>query len=79
MYTQMTRTAEQLVEFMSGTLLGVQETLLCQEKSLRELTQESLVVLKQKGLIYTSETPQQTELHITRLGKATYKGTGVVI
>ncbi|XP_062868102.1 helicase POLQ-like [Trichomycterus rosablanca] len=70
-----TRTADQLVEFMSGTLLGVQETRVCQQKSLRELTLESLVVLKQKELIYTSETPHQTELHITRLGKATYKGS----
>ncbi|KAB5549000.1 hypothetical protein PHYPO_G00062180 [Pangasianodon hypophthalmus] len=69
-----TCTAEQVLEFMSRTLLSVQETRLCQQKSLRELVVESIEILKQKGLINTS-AHEQSVLHVTKLGRATYKGS----
>lgn len=72
-WIQITCRVEQVLEFMSRTLLGVQETLLCQQKSLRELTVESLEILKQKGLIDTSAC-EQSVLQVTKLGRATYKG-----
>lgn len=58
---------------MSRTLLGVQESQLCQQKSLHELIGESIEILKQKGLIDTSPN-EQSVLRVTKLGKATYKG-----
>lgn len=64
---------EQVLEFMSRTLLSIQETQLCQQKSLHELTVESIEILKQKGLI-NSIPNEQSVLQVTKLGKATYKG-----
>ncbi|XP_053335241.1 helicase POLQ-like isoform X1 [Clarias gariepinus] len=69
-----TCTEEQILEFMSRTLLSVQETQLCKQKSLQELTVESVEILKQKGLISTSPH-EQAVLHVTKLGRATYKGS----
>ncbi|XP_058272403.1 helicase POLQ-like isoform X2 [Hemibagrus wyckioides] len=71
---EITCTVEQVQEFMSRTLLSVQETRLCLQKSLRELTTESIEILNQKGLI-TMASHEQSVLHITKLGKATYKGS----
>lgn len=61
------------MEFMSRTLLSVQETRLCQLKSLHELIVESIEILKQKGLVDVS-SHEQSVLHVTKLGRATYKG-----
>ncbi|KAF4077525.1 hypothetical protein AMELA_G00209220 [Ameiurus melas] len=69
-----TCTVEQVLEFMSRTLLSVQETRLCQQKSLHELIVESIEILKQKGLIDPS-SHEQAVLHVTKLGRATYKGS----
>ncbi|KAF5903707.1 helicase POLQ-like, partial [Clarias magur] len=69
-----TCTEEQVVEFMSRTLLSVQETQLCKQNSLHELTVESIEILKQKGLISTSPH-EPAVLHVTKLGRATYKGS----
>uniref|UniRef100_A0AAR2L263 Helicase C-terminal domain-containing protein n=1 Tax=Pygocentrus nattereri TaxID=42514 RepID=A0AAR2L263_PYGNA len=67
---------EQVTDFMSGTLLSVQETQACQQKSLKELTVDSIEVLKQKGLIEALSTiTDEPSLQVTRLGKATYKGS----
>ncbi|TSP09048.1 Helicase POLQ-like [Bagarius yarrelli] len=67
-------TVKQVLEFMSMTLLSVQETQLCQQKSLRELTVESIEMLKEKNLINMAPHDQSV-LHVTKLGKATYKGS----
>uniref|UniRef100_A0A4W4G1B6 Helicase C-terminal domain-containing protein n=1 Tax=Electrophorus electricus TaxID=8005 RepID=A0A4W4G1B6_ELEEL len=62
--------------FMSGTLLSVQEVQVCQQKTLKELIQESTEILKQKGLIEASSyVPDNAILQITRLGRATFKGS----
>ncbi|KAI4893187.1 hypothetical protein NFI96_018502, partial [Prochilodus magdalenae] len=71
-----TQTVEQVIDFMSGTLLSVQEAQTCQQKSLKELTAESIEILKQKGLIEAvSATANEPGVRVTRLGRATYKGS----
>ncbi|KAM5282745.1 helicase POLQ-like isoform 4-T6 [Hipposideros larvatus] len=81
-----------IYHFMSGTFLGVQQKILLKEKSLWEITVESLRYLTEKGLlqkdtiltenglmqkdaIYKSEEGFQYSFHITKLGKASFKGT----
>lgn len=80
-----------IYHFMSGTFLGVQQKILLKEKSLQEITVESLQYLTEKGLlqkdtiltengliqkdvIYKSEEEFQNSFHITKLGKASFKG-----
>ncbi|KAG7476681.1 hypothetical protein MATL_G00085500 [Megalops atlanticus] len=71
-----TKSLVDIKEFMSFTLLSVQEGLICQEKSLWDITEESVQFLKQKGLISVStDLGNNTVLTITKLGKATYKGS----
>ncbi|XP_022522258.2 helicase POLQ-like [Astyanax mexicanus] len=71
-----TQSEEQVVDFMSRTLLSVQETQTCQQKSLKELTVESIEILKQKGLIEASSgAAGGASLQVTRIGRATYKGS----
>ncbi|XP_066502025.1 helicase POLQ-like [Hoplias malabaricus] len=71
-----TQTVEQVLDFMSGTLLSVQETQSCLQKSLKELTEESIGILKEKGLVENSSRPSTEPcLQVTRLGRATYKGS----
>ncbi|KAJ8287065.1 hypothetical protein GJAV_G00046640 [Gymnothorax javanicus] len=72
-----TKTVEEVGRFMSTTLLHVQEAHLALEKSLREITQDSLRFLIQKGLVSASSTDpgNGTVLAITKLGRATYKGS----
>lgn len=61
---------------MKGTLISVQEAQVTPEKSLWDLTVESIETLKQKGLIEASADEQgEATLQITRLGRATFKGT----
>ncbi|OWK13544.1 hypothetical protein Celaphus_00017332 [Cervus elaphus hippelaphus] len=65
---------------MSGTFFGVQQKVLLKEKSLWEITMESLRYLTEKGLlqkdtIYGSEEEFQNNFHITKLGRASFKGT----
>ncbi|GAA6101686.1 helicase POLQ-like isoform X1, partial [Tachysurus ichikawai] len=71
---EITCTVEQVLEFMSRTLLSIQETRLCLQKSLRKLTVESIEILNQKGLI-TMASHEQSVLRVTKLGRATYKGS----
>jgi len=60
---------------MKGTLLSVQEALVSPERSLWDLTVESIETLKQKSLIEASaDVHNETILQITRLGRATFKG-----
>uniref|UniRef100_A0A8C1XSU3 Helicase POLQ-like n=1 Tax=Cyprinus carpio TaxID=7962 RepID=A0A8C1XSU3_CYPCA len=65
-----------LRDFMKGTLLSVQEAQVSPERSLWDLTVESIETLKQKSLIEVSaDVNNQTILQITRLGRATFKGS----
>ncbi|XP_032095611.1 helicase POLQ-like isoform X6 [Sapajus apella] len=66
--------------FMNGTFFGVQQKILLKEKSLWEITVESLRYLTEKGLlqkdtICKSEEEVQHNFHITQLGRASFKGT----
>ncbi|XP_072310249.1 helicase POLQ-like isoform X2 [Eucyclogobius newberryi] len=65
----------QLKDFLSGTLLSVQETQLCVKKSLWDSALECVEVLKEKGLVTVEGAAQDVTLKVTRLGKATYKGS----
>ncbi|XP_034627105.1 helicase POLQ-like isoform X2 [Trachemys scripta elegans] len=73
------RNPEEIYHFMCGTLFGVQQQFLSKEKSLSSITREALGCLIEKGLLkgkMTSEKEQksQSNLEITQLGQATYKG-----
>uniref|UniRef100_A0A3B3ZGE4 Helicase POLQ-like n=1 Tax=Periophthalmus magnuspinnatus TaxID=409849 RepID=A0A3B3ZGE4_9GOBI len=68
-----TTSLEQLKDFLSGTLLSVQEKQLCVKKSLWDSALECVEVLKEKGLITVKGDAQDVTLQVTRLGKATYK------
>ncbi|XP_030625638.1 helicase POLQ-like [Chanos chanos] len=71
-----TQTPGEIKEFMSCTLLGVQETQICPEKSLEKIIEESIDTLQQKGLIETlTDTLEKSRLQVTKLGRATYKGS----
>ncbi|XP_007447589.1 PREDICTED: LOW QUALITY PROTEIN: helicase POLQ-like [Lipotes vexillifer] len=81
-----------IYHFMSGTFFGVQQKILLKERSLWEITVESLRYLTEKGLlqndtiltekgllqkdtIHGSEEELQCSFHITKLGRASFKGT----
>uniref|UniRef100_A0A8C6E532 Helicase, POLQ like n=1 Tax=Moschus moschiferus TaxID=68415 RepID=A0A8C6E532_MOSMO len=71
---------DDIYRFMSGTFFGVQQKVLLKEKSLWEITVESLRYLTEKGLlqkdtIYGSEEEFQNNFLITKLGRASFKGT----
>ncbi|XP_071770419.2 helicase POLQ-like isoform X1 [Centroberyx gerrardi] len=70
-----TNSLEQVKDFMSATLLHVQERQLCVERSLWEIVQECVGLLKGKGLVAVSTDAQGEILQVTKLGKATYKGS----
>lgn len=73
---KITTTVEQVRDFMKGTLLSVQEAQVSPERSLWDLTVESIETLKQKSLIEASaDVHNETILQITRLGRATFKGS----
>ncbi|NWW44873.1 HELQ Helicase, partial [Pedionomus torquatus] len=72
-------THEEVANFMYSTLLGVQQHLLSEEKSLSELIKDGLENLMEKGLlkgrISEKDHSSKCTLTITPLGKATYKGS----
>lgn len=70
-----TTTLEQVRAFMGKTLLSVQERQLCTERSLAEITRECLELLKDKGLITVSTDQHHETLQVTKLGRATFKGS----
>ncbi|XP_059398175.1 helicase POLQ-like [Carassius carassius] len=73
---KITTTVEQVRDFIKGTLLSVQEAQVSPERNLWDLTVESIETLKQKSLIEVSaDVHNQTILQITRLGRATFKGS----
>ncbi|XP_038438173.1 helicase POLQ-like isoform X5 [Canis lupus familiaris] len=71
---------DDIYHFMCGTFFGVQQKILLQEKSLWDITIESLRYLTEKGLLQkdTIDKPKeeiQYSFHITKLGRASFKGT----
>ncbi|XP_054613048.1 helicase POLQ-like isoform X3 [Dunckerocampus dactyliophorus] len=62
---------EELQEFLRGTLLFVQQEQLCGQASLDAVLQQGVQLLQVKGLLHT----QGDVLHVTRLGRATFKGS----
>ncbi|NWJ10890.1 HELQ Helicase, partial [Crypturellus undulatus] len=72
-------TLEEIYSFMCLTLLGVQQQLLAKEKSLLDIVKEGVENLIENGLLKgklsEKDGNSQTMLTITRLGKATYKGS----
>ncbi|XP_038615247.1 helicase POLQ-like isoform X2 [Tachyglossus aculeatus] len=76
---KITRNIEEIYRFMHGTFFGVQQKILSNEKSLWEITRESLEGLIEKGLLqgkitWKNEEESHGDLHITRLGRASFKG-----
>uniref|UniRef100_A0A7M4FB98 Helicase, POLQ like n=1 Tax=Crocodylus porosus TaxID=8502 RepID=A0A7M4FB98_CROPO len=77
---QIARNFEEICNFMCGTLFGVQQKTLSKEKSLSDIIKESLESLIEKGLLkgkIMSEKEQKSpsNLAITQLGQAAYKGS----
>ncbi|NXV06991.1 HELQ Helicase, partial [Cettia cetti] len=72
-------THEEVDNFMCCTLLGVQQQLVSEEKSLSEIIKDGLANLIEKGLlkgrISEKDHNSKSTLTITPLGKATYKGS----
>uniref|UniRef100_A0ABI7XYX1 Helicase C-terminal domain-containing protein n=1 Tax=Felis catus TaxID=9685 RepID=A0ABI7XYX1_FELCA len=71
---------DDIYHFMNGTFFGVQQKILLKEKSLWEITVESLRYLTEKGLLQKDTTDKSEEefqhsFHITKLGRASFKGT----
>ncbi|XP_025145567.3 helicase POLQ-like isoform X3 [Bubalus bubalis] len=71
---------DDIYRFMSGTFFGVQQKVLLKEKSLWEITLDSLRYLTEKGLLQKdtmcgSKEEFQNNFHITKLGRASFKGT----
>uniref|UniRef100_A0A8C5A0W5 Helicase, POLQ like n=1 Tax=Gadus morhua TaxID=8049 RepID=A0A8C5A0W5_GADMO len=62
-------------DFMSSTLLCVQQERLCAERGLTDRVQDSLVLLQEMNLISVTQGPQGDALEITTLGRATYKSS----
>ncbi|KAM7368580.1 hypothetical protein PAMP_012906 [Pampus punctatissimus] len=68
-----THSMDQVRDFLSWTLLYVQQKQLCVEKSLWKVVQQCVDLLKQKDLITVDAHGES--LQVTKLGKATYKGS----
>ncbi|NXE60688.1 HELQ Helicase, partial [Calcarius ornatus] len=72
-------TCEEVDNFMCCTLLGVQQQLLSEEKSISEIIKDGLGNLIEKGLlkgrISEKDHNSKSTLTITPLGKAAYKGS----
>ncbi|CAH2301640.1 helicase POLQ-like isoform X1 [Pelobates cultripes] len=71
------RTTEDIYGFVCYTLFGVQGAHFCTEKSLWDITKESLQGLANIGLIYskTCSESQQIIFEVSKLGLATFKGS----
>lgn len=71
---QIATSLDQVKEFLCGTLLSVQQMQLCVEKSLWEVVQQCIDLLREKNLITVTSDSHSQSLQVTKLGKATYKG-----
>ncbi|XP_074547225.1 helicase POLQ-like [Halichoeres trimaculatus] len=68
-----TSSCSQVNDFLRGTLLHVQQEQLCVKRTLWEEVQQCIDILKEKNLIV--ESPDGLSLQVTRLGRATFKGS----
>uniref|UniRef100_G3N8A4 Helicase, POLQ like n=1 Tax=Gasterosteus aculeatus aculeatus TaxID=481459 RepID=G3N8A4_GASAC len=62
-----------VMDFLCATLLCVQQEALCAETSLKEEVQRCVDLLKDKDLV--TETAHVQTLQVTKLGRATFKGS----
>ncbi|XP_078066024.1 helicase POLQ-like isoform X3 [Mustelus asterias] len=75
------QTLDKIVEFMAGTLLGVQQEQLFKGKGILEVIEQALEQLLEKGLIESKVSSSSNEeemyhkLQVTKLGHATFKGS----
>ncbi|XP_062411021.1 helicase POLQ-like [Sardina pilchardus] len=70
------QTLDQIRNFLSGMLLGVQQADVCPERSLSEMAAQSVEALMEKALITSSpDHPDGSVLVITKLGRASFKGS----
>ncbi|XP_041042060.1 helicase POLQ-like isoform X2 [Carcharodon carcharias] len=75
------QTLGEIVEFMAGTLLGVQQQQLFKGKSFLEVIEQALEPLMEKSLIEGKVSSSSDEeeiyhkLQVTKLGHATFKGS----
>lgn len=70
------RTPADIHEFVSCTLFSVQQEHLSSEKNLWDITMETVSFLTEKGLIMsTAGSHGDAVLEVTKLGRATYKGS----
>ncbi|XP_029411175.1 helicase POLQ-like isoform X2 [Nannospalax galili] len=76
---QIATNLDDIYQFVNGTFFGVQQKVLLKEKSLWEITVDSLRYLTEKGLLQkdsqNSEEGSHCHFHITKLGRASFKGT----
>ncbi|XP_029455368.1 helicase POLQ-like isoform X3 [Rhinatrema bivittatum] len=77
---KISQTPEEIYHFMCGTLFSVQQKHLCKEKSIWDITRESLEYLMEKKLIsgkLASEREQEYQgtLRVSKLGQAIFKGS----
>ncbi|XP_040603449.1 helicase POLQ-like isoform X2 [Mesocricetus auratus] len=66
-----------IYQFMNGTFFGVQQKILLKEKSLWEITVDSLSYLTEKGLLQKEshgDTELECRFRVTKLGQASFKG-----
>ncbi|ERE88249.1 helicase POLQ [Cricetulus griseus] len=66
-----------IYQFMNGTFFGVQQKILLKEKSLWEITVDSLSYLTEKGLLQKEsrgDTELESHFRVTKLGQASFKG-----
>nr|XP_033819703.1 helicase POLQ-like isoform X2 [Geotrypetes seraphini] len=74
------KTPKEIYHFMCGTFFSVQQKHLSKEKSIWDITRESLEYLMEKGLIsgqlsIEKEQEYQETLQVSKLGQATFKGS----
>ncbi|CAK6983419.1 helicase POLQ-like [Scomber scombrus] len=70
-----TQSVAQIWDFLCGTLLYVQQQQLCVEKSLQDVVQQCVDFLKEKNLVTASADAHGESLQVTKLGRATFKGS----
>nr|XP_033819711.1 helicase POLQ-like isoform X3 [Geotrypetes seraphini] len=77
---KISKTPKEIYHFMCGTFFSVQQKHLSKEKSIWDITRESLEYLMEKGLIsgqlsIEKEQEYQETLQVSKLGQATFKGS----
>jgi len=73
---QITTSLQQMQDFLRGTLLFVQQQQLCVDRKLWDVVQQCVDMLKEKDLITVTLTDSHgPTLQVTKLGRASYKGT----